>query len=238
MKKILLSIIMAGLVFVASAQKTIVNDANAEKRSVGGFTGIRVSNAIDLYLTQGDEDGVAVSAKDIKYRDRIKTEVIDGILKIWIDNNSWSFLHTNLKLRAYVSVKSLTKLHVSGASDVYVNGVIKTTDIDVELSGASDFKEGVIEASSMNVHLSGASDMKIKGTAGSLKVHASGASDFKGFDFTCQNGDVEASGASDINVTVEKEINAHASGASDIRIKGNGVIKTMSNSGASSVKKI
>lgn len=238
MKKILLSVLIAGFVLVANAQKTIVNDANAEKRNVGSFNGIRVSNAIDLYLSQDNEEAVAVSAKEIKYRDRIKTEVVDGILKIWVDNNGWSWTRGNLKMRAYVSVKLLTKLHASGASDVFVNGVLKVGDIDVELSGASDFKEGSIEASNMNVHLSGASDMKVKGTAASLTVRASGASDFKGFDLTCQNGDVDASGASDIKITVEKEINAHASGASDIRIKGNGVIRKMSNSGASSVKKI
>ncbi len=238
MKKIFLSIVMAGVVLFATAQKAIVNDANAEKRSVTGFNAIRVSNAIDLYLTQGDEDAVAVSAKDVKYRDRIKTEVKDGTLKIWFDNDGWSWTHGNLKLRAYVSVKTLNKLHASGASDVIVNGVIKSNDLVVEMSGASDFKEGTIEASTLKVNLSGASDMNVKGKAGSLTVDASGASDFKGFDFTCDNGDVEASGASDIKITVEKEINAHASGASDIRIKGNGVIRKMSNSGASSVKKI
>ncbi len=238
MKKIFLSVVMAGAVLFATAQKAIVNDANAEKRNVTGFNAIRVSNAIDLYLTQGDEDAVAVSAKDVKYRDRIKTEVKDGTLKIWFDNDGWSWTHGNLKLRAYVSVKTLNRLHASGASDVIVNGVIKSNDLVVVMSGASDFKEGAIEASTLKVNLSGASDMNVKGKAGSLTVDASGASDFKGFDFTCDNGDVEASGASDIKITVEKEINAHASGASDIRIKGNGVIRKMSNSGASSVKKI
>lgn len=238
MKKIFLSVVMAGAALFATAQKAIVNDANAEKRNVTGFNAIRVSNAIDLYLTQGDEDAVAVSAKDVKYRDRIKTEVKDGTLKIWFDNDGWSWTHGNLKLRAYVSVKTLNRLHASGASDVIVNGVIKSNDLVVVMSGASDFKEGAIEASTLKVNLSGASDMNVKGKAGSLTVDASGASDFKGFDFTCDNGDVEASGASDIKITVEKEINAHASGASDIRIKGNGVIRKMSNSGASSVKKI
>jgi len=44
---------------------------------------IQVSHAINLYLTQSNEEAVAVSAKDTKYRERIRTEVKDGVLKIW-----------------------------------------------------------------------------------------------------------------------------------------------------------
>ena len=75
----------------AGAQKTIVNDANAEKRNVPGFTGITVSGGIDIYINQGSEDGIAVSAAELKYRDRIKTEVKDGLLKIWYENEGVSW---------------------------------------------------------------------------------------------------------------------------------------------------
>ena len=237
MKKIFLNIMLLSVVFFAHAQKTIVNDANAEKRNVPGFTGIRVSHAIDLYLTQGDEDGVAVSATETKYRDRIKTEVKDGILKIWYDNEGFKWNMGNKKMRAYVSFKNINKLHASGASDVFVNGTLKATDLDMELSGASDFK-GDIDITNLKANISGASDITASGKVGSLVIDASGASDFKGYDLVAQTCDAEASGASDIKITVDKELSARASGASDIRIKGNGVIKKMSNSGASSVKKI
>jgi hypothetical protein len=237
MKKIFLNIMLLSVVFFANAQKTIVNDANAEKRNVTAFTGIRVSHAIDLYLTQGDEDGIAVSATETKYRDRIKTEVKDGILKIWYDNEGFKWNMGNKKMRAYVSFKNISKLHASGASDVFVNGTLKATDLDMDLSGASDFK-GDIDITNLKANISGASDITASGKVGSLVIDASGASDFKGYDLVAQTCDAEASGASDIKITVDKELNARASGASDIRIKGNGVIRKMSNSGASSVKKI
>ena len=66
------------------AQKT-VNDPNAEKRNVSGYHAIEVGGGIDLYLSQGEE-AVAVSASETKYRDRIKTEVKNGVLKIWYDH--------------------------------------------------------------------------------------------------------------------------------------------------------
>ncbi len=237
MKKIFLNIMLLGFVFLANAQKTIVNDANAEKRTISGFTGIKVSSAIDLYLTQGDEDGIAVSATDVKFRDRIRTEVKDGILRIWYDNDGFKWNFGNKKMRAYVSFKNINKLNASGASDIFVNGVLKAGDLDINLSGASDFK-GEIDIANLKADLSGASDITASGKVGSLVIDASGASDFKGYDLTAQTCDAEASGASDIKITVDKELNASASGASDIRIKGNGVIRKMHNSGASRVKKI
>ena len=89
----------------------------------------------------------------------------------------------------------------------------------------------------LKVDLSGASDMTISGTATQLSVEASGASDFKGFDLSAEICDVRASGASDIKITVNKELSARASGASDVRYKGNGVITDINSSGSSSVKK-
>jgi len=237
MKKFLVFLIVLSASIGSMAQKAIVNDANAEKRQVAGFTGIHVSGGINVYLSQGDEDGVAVSASEIKYRDRIQTEVKEGVLEIWYKNDgvSWSF--GNRKLRAYVSFKSINSLHASGASDVQVNAVLKAPSLELHLSGASDFK-GSLEVENLTAKISGASDIRANGKIGSLKLNASGASDCKCYDLVAQTCELDASGASDIQVTVDKELEAKASGASDIRIKGNGVIKKFSSSGASSVKKI
>ena len=104
------------------------------------------------------------------------------------------------------------------------------------MSGASDF-EGVVQANSLVIDLGGASDMTIKGSATNLKIEASGASDFKGNDFQTDNCSARASGASDIHVTVNKELSAHASGASGVYYKGNGVIRDIKTNGASNVSK-
>ena len=80
MKKIFTFMLLAILAFTAGAQK-VVNDPNAEKREVKGFHAIEVGGGIDLYLSQGNE-AVAVSASEAKFRERIKTEVVNGVLKM------------------------------------------------------------------------------------------------------------------------------------------------------------
>ncbi len=239
MKKFLLLFALASVAVVsAQAQKTI-NDPNAEVRNVSGFHAIKVSNAIDLYLSQSDNEAVAVSASEAKYRDRIKTVVENGVLKIWFDNdNDWKLWNSDKKkLKAYVSFKTLERLTASGASDVRVDGVIKANSLTINVSGASDFK-GAIEANSLTVDQSGASDVTVTGgKVGSIKIDVSGASDFNGYDLQAESCQAEASGASEISINVSKEISARASGASRVSYRGTGVVTSLKSSGASSINK-
>ena len=89
----------------------------------------------------------------------------------------------------------------------------------------------------LQVESSGASDVKISGYATNASIQCSGASDLKGYDLVVDNCNVKASGASDINITVNKELNVNASGASDVYYKGTAVIKDLHSSGASTVAK-
>ena len=235
MKKLLVIAIV--LVFNASLFAQKINDVNAEKRNVSGYHAIEVSGGIDLYLSEGDES-VAVSAAETKYRDRIKTEVKNGVLKIWYDYNSnvkidWG----NRKMKAYVSYKNLDKLGASGGSDIMAYGSIKTTTLNLSVSGGSDF-EGKVEASDLNVDASGGSDVKISGTAKQLNIDASGGSDFKGYELAADICNLQVSGGSDVYITINKELIAEASGGSDVFYKGNGLVREVKSSGSSSIKKV
>ena len=235
MKKIFLSLAILAIGITAFAQKAI-NDPNAQKRNASGFHAIEVSSGIDLYLSQGDE-AVAVSASETKYRDHIMTEVKNGVLKIYYETNSnFHFEWGNRKLKAYVSFKNLDRLNGSGGSDIFVEGAIKVNSLSLDVSGGSDF-EGKVELNEMKVDASGGSDVKISGTVKNLNIEASGGSDFKGYELTADVCDLEASGGSDVYITINMELSAEASGGSDIYYKGNGTIKEMKSSGSSTIKK-
>ena len=234
MKKILSALVFSVLVISASAQQ--INDPNVEVRPLTGFNSIKISNAIDLYLSQGDEDAVAVSAEKVAWRSHIKTSVQGGVLKISYENTGDGFKMGNRKLKAYVSVKNLESLHASGACDVIVKGTLTGGDVRIEMNGASDFK-GSVDFKSLDLKLNGASDANITGKVVTLKVDANGASDLKGYELEADSCTAEASGASDIKITVNKELSARASGASGVYYKGSGVIRDIKSSGASSISK-
>jgi hypothetical protein len=216
-------------------EKQYFHDADAEVRNVGSFNSIDISSAIDLQISQGNEDAVAVSTPGKENLAMVKTEVRNGVLKIWYEQKNW-FKNHGRKIRAYVSVKSLKKISSSGACYINVNGELNCDELAIDLNGASDFK-GAIKATSVFVDLSGASDVYITGSAGNVNIKASGASRVKAYDFAVDNCLVDASGASDIMITVNKVLKAEASGATNIYYKGTGQVTEVRSSGASSISK-
>jgi hypothetical protein len=167
------------------------------------------------------------------------TVVENGVLKIYYENNNWSgwnWTWTNRKLKAYVSVKNIDGLRASGGSDVNINGTLSVPKLKLEVSGGSDFK-GNVNVTDMDLRQSGGSDADISGHAVNLVVEASGGSDLNAYELIADNCTASCSGGSDIDITVNKELNAHASGGSDIHYRGSAVVKKNSSSGGSSVSK-
>ena len=236
MKKILFLLLFPGLSMMVFAQKQFVVDANAEIRSVNeSFNAIVVSGGIDIYISQSDREELAISASDDRYKEGIKTIVTNKVLKVYYDGDkSWSSKNKNLK--AYISFKELERLEATGASDIIIAGEVKVPSLLIKLTGASDLK-GILKVNTLIVNLSGASDARISGTANEATIDCSGASDVKGFEMVIDKCTAKASGASDINITVNKELNANASGASDIYFRGAAVILSQQSSGASTVSR-
>lgn len=240
MKKIFM-ICSALLVFSsinAQETKTVVNDENAEMRSVANFTGIKVSGGVALYISQGSEHAVAISSSDKKYNDKVVTEVKNGILNIYLDKGAWNGWNwKNTYIKAYVTVKDLEKLEASGASGVRIVEGINCSTLKVNLSGASTLK-GEVKANVFKVDASGASVVTLSGKAANANIDFSGASVLRAIDFTVENCKVDASGASSLTINVTKQLDAEASGASSIKHKGNASVTNISATGASSIKKI
>lgn len=239
MKKHVLFLIGLCWAFLAFSQedKKLVFDANAQPRSVGSFSGIEISGAISLYLSQGKESAVAVSASDAELLEKIRTVVRNNVLYISLDTKGMSWKKWgNTGIKAYVTFDALSKLEASGACNVKTTGPMKLDDLKIQLSGASDFN-GEIELENLRVDVSGASQANLKGKTEKAQMIASGASSIKSFDLISNYCKIDASGASSIRVQVMKEISAEASGASSIQYKGEAIIKDFNSSGASSVKR-
>ena len=235
MKKInVLILLLIGMVTV-QAQRTVINDPNVQGRTVKPFHSIEVSGGIDLYLSQADEEALAVSATSINIREDIQTEVTDGVLKISYKQHGKMWTSGNRKMRAYVAFKTMNKLKASGASDVIITGELHGDELDIELSGASDLKAD-LHLKKMNLQQSGASDANLSGKITELVVVASGASDLDAFGLASDVCTVKASGASDVRVTVHKELNAEASGASSVKHRGNASKTNIKTAGGSKVR--
>ena len=218
----------------AQTPKKMVYDGAAEDRNLSGFTVINLSNAFDVYISQGNSDAVAVAANDASATKNIKTHISGGVLYISFDQKGWGSWKNN-KLKAYITVKDLQKLTVSGACNVSFVDAITSDKLLISVSGASDVK-GPVKVNSLKIGASGASNISLSGTAKETDFNISGACSIKSLDLVTDNCAVVASGASSIKLTINQSLKANISGASDIRYKGTVSMFNSKTSGASSIK--
>ena len=237
MKKLLLSLVTLLSLAVFAQETKVITDANAVTRTLNGsFTAIDVSSGVELFITQGSTESIAVSANEQKHLDRLKTEVVNGVLKIYYDYKNISWRSDNRRLKAYVSFKTLEKLNASGGAEVKVNGSIQAGDFKLDVSSGSDFT-GDIQAKNLLTDVSSGASVKISGKADKLNIDVSSGADFKGYDLAVDYCDASASSGAAVHVTINKELSARASSGGDIKFKGTGLIRDIKTSSGGAVKK-
>ncbi len=236
MKRSFLFIMLVAGFVIANAQN-VIYDANAEVRKVEKFIGIEVSGTVSLYISQGNETGVVVSAEDQKYNSKIRTDVTNGTLHISVDGGLWNgFSWTNKKLKAYVSVIDLNRLQISGASYATIAGTLKASDLKLDVFGASEVK-GALQVKNLNMGVSGASVVRLSGIAENAIIEASGAVRVNAFELQVDRGKFDVSGASHITISVNKELNANASGGSTLQYRGSAIAGIVNANGGATIQK-
>src|SRR6187399_324332 len=204
-----------------------------EDRTASGFNNIDISGALDIYVKQDSVSAVKVEADD-NILEYIQVHTDGSTLEIYMENNIR--LRPSNKIKVYISNPQYKEIQVSGASSIHCENEITSTDaLDVSLSGASDGKLE-LNAPKISINLTGASNASIKGKTKDFEGSASGASEIRGFDLLSENANVDASGASHIEIFASVKIDGEASGASSVNYKGNAQ-SNVGKSGASSVNK-
>jgi hypothetical protein len=203
-----------------------------ETRKVTSFDGIEVSGAFDIILKQGAIEEVILEA-DANLLPLIRTDVVGGTLRL---ETRKPINHVTV-MRAYITVKDLKRIDVSGAVDISTDGRITVPELSIDASGASDSKLE-LAVQKLKLDCSGASKMRFSGYATDVNMDLSGASDIFGYDMLVENFDIEISGAGNAQINVTKKIRAEISGAGSVNYKGSPAEIDQSVSGAGSIKKV
>ncbi|MEO7922387.1 MAG: head GIN domain-containing protein [Chitinophagaceae bacterium] len=239
MKKILFSILFmtltGGLLF---GQKTI-SDPTAEKRNVSGFHGIEVGTGIELLLTEGPAEQVAVSAASSEYRDKIVTKVENGILKIYYDSKLGSVnkKKEDKDLKAYVSYKILDMLDATTGAEVKIEGVLKSSSLNLKANTGA-LVNGEVSVTSLKVDQNTGSRISLSGKADKLEIEGSTGSRFKGEDMISSNCNVTVSTGAIVSVQAEKELQVKANTGGSVKYKGNATVREFKTNTGGSVSKI
>jgi len=191
-----------------------------ENRNVSGFEGINVSGGFNVEVTQGNDEGVRLEAEE-NLLGNIKTEVRNGVLHIYNDKS----LSTNKGMKAYITVKELRSIEISGGVKVAGNSTFKTNKFDLEMSGGSNVKLA-LDTKQLTADMSGASKVDLTGQADEVNMDMSGASKVEAEDLVAKRVKIQASGASKVKVYAKDALNINASGASSVYYKGSPTVNT------------
>jgi len=235
MKKLFLYFFLLSSVNLIAQSTKVYNDPNAKVRAIAaGFTKISVSSGVELYLTQGNETSLAISVSDAKYEPRFKTEVENGVLKIYYDNKGITWKNDkNAKLKAYLSCNSLEAITGAAGSSVVIADEFSFNNLAISFSSGALFT-GKIQARAVTASVSSGAEMKVTGVASSLTVLATSGAVFNAYSLMTEFCRASANSGGSVKVGFQKELTASANSGGEVLYKGNGTVnKTRVNSGGS-----
>ncbi len=223
--------IIAGIIlYVTCLPSALSGEITTEQRETEHFTGIEVSGVFDVRLTQDEMFVVEVEAP-AQHMEHIETLVDDGILYINYTRRS-----RNLRdLTVHVTAPEYTYLHASGASSITSEDILHASSLRLNVSGASDM-ELPVAADHLTSHVSGAGSLALSGAATRHDLTASGVSRVRAYDLETLMTDVTSSGTANVRITVTEKLEAKASGASGIIVRGNPPATDYSTSGSASIR--
>jgi hypothetical protein len=222
----ILSIVLVLLTTVAGLAQ------ESQTRNVGHFTGVKVAEGIDVYLIKGDKESAKVEVYGTPIQN-VVTEVSGSYLKVHMKDGNY---RGRVEVKVFVTYTQLEKLSASSAGNIYSQGVIRTSTLEVGSSSAGNI-EIEVEGGDLDLSASSAGEIEIKGKAKSLKADASSAGEIDAYDMEVESVVVEASSAGSIKVNVKDALTANASSGGSIRYRGNPSKSITNSSSGGSVKK-
>ena len=156
---------------------------------------MEISDTFGADLTAGDGYSVEVTVDD-NLVDHLQVEQHGNTVKIGLKPFT---AVGNAHLRARITLPTLAGLDVSGASRAGVKGFRSDKNMQIKVSGASEIR-GDMETGDLAADVSGGSTLQLQGRGSAVRATASGASTIDLHEFAAGDADVDASGASRIDL--------------------------------------
>jgi hypothetical protein len=216
---IFLQLLIIGLILTSgliSGQSTV-----KETRDLKDFTKIGFGVAGNMSINFGSEFKVVLEGdKDVL--SKIITEVTNGKLIIKKERESW-ISGWNDKISVYITLPELKGLGVSGSGKAEVKDALKTTDLNLTVSGSGKIYTTDLVVSSLDCGISGSGDIVIGGNGSAKKsdLSISGSGSFSGESLKTESAEVHISGSGNCNCNVTETLQASISGSGNVTYLGN-----------------
>jgi hypothetical protein len=204
-----MSIILAGTASIFSADRT------TKKYDYKDFSKVEAGSGMLLDINKSSSYSITVNAdeEDFEY---LKVEKSGNTLRFYIDKNNY---HRHGVIRISINLPSLTGIGLSGGAQGKLS-MNTEENFDGELSGGAEIS-GSLSCRDINLEISGGSVVNLSGKAADLTADASGGSIYHLKDFSVKNVNVDLSGGSRLETTMNGTLDVNASGGSRVVYYGN-----------------
>jgi len=185
-------------------------------RNVGDYAEITIAGPFHAKLVKGKEGKLEISVEE-NLKQYLVTKVKNGKLTIRWDNN----FKVKPKKPIHISIpfKEIEGLVMAGSGDVKSVDEISATDFSIKLAGSGSLNL-LLSADEVTCTMAGSGNITLVGNSRELDCSKAGSGDFYGYEFTCEDVDIEGAGSGNAEIYVTKVLDAKTAGSGNIYYKG------------------
>lgn len=222
MKKRIIGFVIA---FLLSGPGRLVAQDLTLTPAVSGFSTLKVSSGVQVFLTQGDTESVRIQAKGFAKNDII-AEVDGGELKLsirlqgWLGNNRAN-RNTGRYVKAYLTARQLTDITVASGAQLTGESPFKATKLGVHSKSGAEISLRVV-ATDVDISAGAGANADVSGEAQTVTAMASGGATLRAGELRAKTCQAEATSGADVRVFADNELFLKASTGGSIHHSGSG----------------
>lgn len=202
-------------------------ETKTEKREINPFTNISLRVAGNLYLEQGEEHSISITANE-RTLDKIIIEINNGklVIKFSIEDRWFNNFRPG-PIDIHVVTKDIDLLSIQGSGNIYAEKAIRTHYLNLNIAGSGDIKLSRTKCERVKASISGSGDIILAGksTGSEIDINIAGSGDVIANQFEAEAGYIRIAGSGNCEVYVTKHLEVSIFGSGDVIYKGDPIIK-------------
>jgi hypothetical protein len=222
MRNLILFMVLVGIFVLGkrnfsfiSTRVKVEGPVKTETRTVPNFHGVELDMSGDVEIKRADQYSLTVHAQE-SVLPKIKTEVENGILRLYVDGMMWS----SSDIRFEISGPNLDAFQLDGSGTINVLDSLQGERLSFEVSGSGDMIATSLDASRVESRISGSGTVRLAGAARDVSVVVDGSGDVVAQDLRVENLEVDISGSGSVRCGVDRRIGGTISGSGGVYYTG------------------
>jgi len=186
-----------------------------ESRNVSDFHAIELNVAAEVEVKISDNYFVEVEAQE-NLLPVLKTEVENGTLKIYFDEN----VSYSKDLRIRVSAPAFDAFAVAGSGTLRALAPVRSEKMNLSVAGSGEIFVPEGDFGTLKTSISGSGGIELGGKADSMTSEISGSGDVKAKAFTANDLQASIAGSGSVTCDVARTLKADIAGSGDVFYSG------------------